>query len=217
MPLAAWIEISYIINKKPMTAGWRIVMKIGITGGIGSGKSTVTDYLTEKGYDVIDCDKLARDIVEPGSPVLEKLAESLGTDILMADGSLDRDKTARIVFNDEKKREILNSITHTEIYDIIDERVASDPEKVHFIDAALMFETGSDKMMDVVWLVTCRDDIRKKRIALRDNMDEDMIDARIKSQMAEELKKEKADEILDNSGTREELYAGVEKLLEKYI
>lgn len=192
-------------------------MKIGITGGIGSGKSTVTDYLISKGYEVIDCDKLARDIVEPGSVVLDELVRAFGADILRDDGTLDRKKTAQIVFKDEEKRAVLNSITHTAIYDIIDERVAAAPNDLHFIDAALMFETGSDKQMDKVWLVTCRDDIRKKRIAIRDNMEEDMIDARIRSQMPEELKKEKADEILDNSGTVEELYAGVERLLEKYV
>ena len=192
-------------------------MKIGITGGIGSGKSTVTDYLISKGYEVIDCDKLARDIVEPGSVVLDELVRAFGADILRDDGTLDREKTAQIVFKDEEKRAVLNSITHTAIYDIIDERVAAAPNALHFIDAALMFETGSDKQMDKVWLVTCRDDIRKKRIAIRDNMEEDMIDARIRSQMPEELKKEKADEILDNSGTVEELYAGVERLLEKYV
>ena len=192
-------------------------MKIGITGGIGSGKSTVTDYLISKGYEVIDCDKLARDIVEPGSVVLDELVRAFGADILRDDGTLDREKTAQIVFKDEEKRAVLNSITHAAIYDIIDERVAAAPNALHFIDAALMFETGSDKQMDKVWLVTCRDDIRKKRIAIRDNMEEDMIDARIRSQMPEELKKEKADEILDNSGTVEELYAGVERLLEKYV
>lgn len=192
-------------------------MKIGITGGIGSGKSTVTDYLISKGYEVIDCDKLARDIVEPGSVVLDELVRAFGADILRDDGTLDREKTAQIVFKDEEKRAVLNSITHAAIYDIIDERVAAAPKAIHFIDAALMLETGSDKQMDKVWLVTCRDDIRKKRIAICDNMDEDMIDARIRSQMPEELKKEKADEILDNSGTVEELYAGVERLLEKYV
>ena len=78
-----------------------------------------------------------------------------------------------------------------------------------------MFETGSDKMMDEVWLVTCRDDVRKKRIALRDNMDEDMIDARIASQMPDEEKRSMTDFVLDNSGSVEDLYLEVDKLLER--
>lgn len=190
-------------------------MKIGITGGIGSGKSTVSDYLESKGYEIIDCDKLARTVVEKGSPALEKLVEKLGGGILDEDGSLDRQATADIVFHDEEKRRILNSVTHQAIYDIIDEKVAADPDGLHFIDAALMFETGSDKMMDEVWLVTCRDDVRKKRIALRDNMDEDMIDARIASQMPDEEKRSMTDFVLDNSGSVEDLYLEVDKLLER--
>lgn len=190
-------------------------MKIGITGGIGSGKSTVSDYLESKGYEIIDCDKLARTVVEKGSPALEKLVEKLGSGILDEDGSLDRQATADIVFHDEEKRRILNSVTHQAIYDIIDEKVAADPDGLHFIDAALMFETGSDKMMDEVWLVTCRDDVRKKRIALRDNMDEDMIDARIASQMPDEEKRSMTDFVLDNSGSVEDLYLEVDKLLER--
>ena len=93
--------------------------------------------------------------------------------------------------------------------------MAADPDGLHFIDAALMFETGSDKMMDEVWLVTCRDDVRKKRIALRDNMDEDMIDARIASQMPDEEKRNMTDFVLDNSGSVEDLYLEVDKLLER--
>jgi dephospho-CoA kinase len=167
-------------------------MKIGITGGIGSGKSTVSEYLESKGYEIIDCDKLARQVVEKGSPALEKLAAEFGADILDGEGNLDRQKTADIVFHDEEKRQLLNSITHGAIYDIIDEKVAADPEGLHFIDAALMFETGMDEQMDEVWLVTCREDVRKKRIALRDNMDEEMIEARIKSQMPDEIKRARA-------------------------
>lgn len=192
-------------------------MKIGITGGIGSGKSTVTDHLTDKGYEVIDCDKLARQVVEKGSDTLKKLAVALGEEILAGDGSLDREATAKIVFADEEKRETLNAITHGAIYDIINRKIEETPDNVHFIDAPLLFESGLNKEMDAVWVVTCRDDVRKERIALRDNMDEEMIQARIDSQMDDREKTALADEVLDNSGTKEELYARVEELLEKYV
>ena len=192
-------------------------MKIGITGGIGSGKSTVTKCIIEKGYEVIDCDKLARQVVEKGSDTLKKIAVALGDEVLAEDGSLDREKTAKIVFNDDAKRETLNTITHGAIYDIINRKIEEAPDDIHFIDAPLLFEAGLDKDMDTVWVVTCRDDIRRQRIAIRDDMDEEMIQARIDSQMADSEKTALADEVLDNSGSKEELYARVEELLEKYI
>lgn len=192
-------------------------MKIGITGGIGSGKSTVTKYLVKKGYEVIDCDKLARQVVEKGSPALGKLAEAFGTGILDEEGNLNRAATAELVFHDEEKREQLNSITHSAIYDIIDSIVSEKPDGLFFIDAPLLFESGMEKDMDVVWLVSCRDDVRVRRIEQRDGMDAEMIQARIASQMSEDEKRRKAGEILDNSGTREELYEQVERLLEKYL
>ena len=192
-------------------------MKIGITGGIGSGKSTVTKYLVKKGYEVIDCDKLARQVVEKGSPALSEIVQAFGSDILDEEGNLNRSATAELVFHDDSKREILNSITHRAIYDIIDRKVSERPDGSYFIDAPLLFESGMEKDLDVVWLVSCRDDVRIKRIEQRDGMAEDMIQARIASQMDEEEKKMKAGEILDNSGTREELYDQVERLLEKYL
>ena len=194
-------------------------MRIGITGGIGAGKSTATDYLTEKGYTVIDCDKVAREIVEPGAPALEKLTEAFGPDILTEDGALDRQKTAEIVFSDPEKRKTLDDITHAAIYDIIEERAAAaeragkDPV---FVDAALIFESGLDKELDSVWVVTADEDIRKKRVAARDGMAPGMIEKRMKSQMPEEERKTRAGEVLDNSGMREELYRQIEGLLEKY-
>ena len=85
-----------------------------------------------------------------------------------------------------------------------------------FIDAALIFESGLDKELDAVWVVTADEEIRKRRVALRDGMDEDMIENRMKSQMSEEERKSRADEVLDNSGAREDLYGQVDRLLEKY-
>ena len=191
-------------------------MKIGLTGGIGAGKSTVTDYLIEKGYKVIDCDKAAREVVEPGMPALGGLVSEFGDGILAEDGSLDREKTAELVFSDPEKRKKLDDITHSAIYDIIEERAKEAGEGPVFIDAALIFESGLDRELDSVWVVTCDEETRKKRVALRDGMDEDMIEKRMKSQMPEEERIRRADEVLDNSGGVEELRAQVDDLLEKY-
>ena len=191
-------------------------MRIGLTGGIGAGKSTATDYLVEKGYKVIDCDKVAREVVEPGAPALAALAEAFGPEILDEDGALDREATAKIVFADPEKRKKLDDITHSAIYDIIEERSKGHEDGLVFIDAALIFESGLDKELDAVWVVTADEEIRKRRVALRDGMDEDMIENRMKSQMSEEERKSRADEVLDNSGAREDLYGQVDRLLEKY-
>ena len=122
-------------------------MKIGITGGIGSGKSTVTKYLVKKGYEVIDCDKLARQVVEKGSPALGKLAEAFGTGILDEEGNLNRAATAELVFHDEEKREQLNSITHSAIYDIIDSIKKSVKGVIH------EYNSGSDSHYELELLM----------------------------------------------------------------
>lgn len=191
-------------------------MRIGLTGGIGAGKSTVTDYLVEKGYKVIDCDRVAREIVEPGAPALAELVRAFGDGILDENGALDRAKTAEIVFSDPEKRKVLDDITHSAIYDIIEERSRGHETEPVFIDAALIFESGLDRELDAVWVVTADEDIRKKRVAARDGMDEEMIAKRMNSQMSEDERKSRADEVLDNSGAREELYEQIEGLLEKY-
>ncbi len=191
-------------------------MRIGLTGGIGAGKSTVTNYLVEKGYKVIDCDRVAREVVEPGAPALAALCEAFGDDILDESGALDREKTAKIVFSDPEKRKTLDGITHAAIYDIIEERSKGHEGSLVFIDAALIFESGLDRELDSVWVVTADDDIRRKRVAIRDNMDEEMIANRMKSQMSEDERKERADEVIDNSGAIEDLHVQIERLLEKY-
>ena len=191
-------------------------MKIGITGGIGSGKSTVSDYLIEKGYNIIDCDILAREVVMPGTPALKKLVLAMGEEILNDKGELDRARTARIVFGDESKRKILESITHTAILEEVERRVSLNPNGINFIDAALMFETGLNEKMDQVWAVVCGDDIRIKRVMARDNATEEMVKARMASQMKDEERTKLADEILDNSKGKEELYGQIDRLLKKY-
>lgn len=191
-------------------------MKIGLTGGIGSGKSTVTDYLIERGYRVIDADKVARDITEPGSSVLEKLKAEFGSGVIRKDGSLDRKQLAAVVFADDDKRKILDSITHREIYDIIVAELNKRPDETVFADAALLFETGLDREVDMVWVVTADKDERVKRVTVRDDAEESQVLARIESQMDDEEKCRAADEVIDNSGSKEDLRKKVSELLDKY-
>ncbi len=188
-------------------------MKIGITGGIGAGKSTVTGFLERSGYEVIDCDLVSREVVEPGSPVLGKLADELGEEILDGSGGLDREKTARIVFSDPEKRKTLDRITHSAMYDIIMERAENAWSDPVFIDAALIFETGLDKVLDEVWVVTASEEVRAERVASRDGMPREMIEKRMESQMSEEERKARADRVIDNSGSVEDLYGKIRGML----
>ena len=190
--------------------------KIGITGGIGSGKSTVSEYLIKEGYDIIDCDKIARDIVTPEFGLLKKLALIIGPEILNQDGTLNREKTSEIVFASDEKRKLLNDITHEAIRDIILQRFQNALSDPIFVDAALLFETGFADELDVIWMVKADESLRKKRVFERDETDIENIEARMNAQMDDGEKEKLADEIIDNSGSKEELFKHIEELLKKY-
>lgn len=190
--------------------------KIGITGGIGSGKSTVSEYLIKEGYDIIDCDKIARDIVTPEFGLLKKLALIIGPEILNQDGTLNREKTSEIVFASDEKRKLLNDITHEAIRDIMLQRFQNASSDPIFVDAALLFETGFADELDVIWMVKADESLRKKRVFERDETDIENIEARMNAQMDDGEKAKLADEIIDNSGSKEELFKHIEELLKKY-
>jgi len=193
---------------------------IGVTGGIGAGKSTVSDYLIQKGFPVIDADKIAREITEPGSDVLEKLANSFGDEILQTDGRLNRKKLGALVFADSDKKLKLDEITHRAILQrMLSDIAQGEAEGIHkvmFFDAALLFETGLQSYADNIWLVDSKDDIRVERLKQRDQLTEEEIYKRIKNQMSREEKLRRADVVLDNSKDKEALYLQIDKLLKDY-
>lgn len=192
---------------------------IGLTGGIGSGKSTVSDILKEQGIPVVDGDRIAREVVEPHRPAYEKIVRAFGTEVLQQDGTLNRKRIGEIVFSDPEKLSILNSITHKEIYRVILERLESLKETgtaLVFLDVALLFETGFDQLTDRVWVVDAPDAVRVERIQKRDGLKKEEILKRIQSQMSRELRNSKGNLILDNSTSREELKAQILQELKKY-
>lgn len=192
---------------------------IGLTGGIGSGKSTVTDYLIARGFHVLDADKIAREIVLPGSEMLIQLASVFGKAIIMPDGSLDRKKLGAIVFSDAEKKETLDGLMHTRILELIHDRILQYREesvhKVIFIDAPLLFETGLDKSVSETWVIDVDEETRIKRIMERDGLKKEDIAMRISNQMTRDEKNMRADVILDNTGDQETLYQQIEQLLQK--
>lgn len=193
---------------------------IGLTGGIGAGKSTVSDYLLDKGFTVIDADKIARSMTEKGSETLQALTEAFGEDILFTDGCLDRKKLAAIVFSDEKKRLVLEELTTKKVVQIVEEKITGLQEEGYeapvFIDAPLLFESGADKLCDAVWLVDASIDIRIRRVMARDDVTSEEVKRRILNQMSSSEKIARSTDIIDNSKGKEALYEQVERLLERY-
>jgi dephospho-CoA kinase len=196
------------------------MLKVGLTGSIAVGKSFVLSVLGELGCHVLDADQTARDVVKAGTPGLEHIVREFGNDILAGDGELDRKKMGAIVFGDENKRKLLNSIVHPLVIEAQDrwiaEREETDPGGIAVIDAALMIESGGYKRLDKLVVVWCEAAIQLKRLMLRDNLTREEAQKRVDSQMPQEEKKRFADHLIDTSDgfedTREQV-VGVFELL----
>ena len=193
---------------------------IGLTGGIGSGKSTVTAYLSEKGYAVIDADKIAREIVVPGAPALNELVSAFGREILKVDGTLDRKKLGGIVFGDKAARERINEITHGGILKIMKERIerlaGSGYNSIVFLDIPLLFETDPAELTAVIeqiWVVDADDEIRVRRIMERDGVSRDDVLKIMNNQMSTAEKRKRAHVVIENSGSVGELYKKLDELI----
>ncbi len=189
---------------------------IGITGGIGSGKTTASEYLKSRGFHVIDADRIGHEIMQPGMPVLIELAMVFGGDILDDNGVLNRKKLAEAAFADPQNKKMLDSITHKEIFEEIRRRmdILSDQGvKIVFLDAALLFETGLENTCEQTWLIDAEDKIRIKRAMDRDGSTRDQVLARLKNQMSSEEKRKRASHIIDNSGDLEQLYKQLDVLI----
>jgi dephospho-CoA kinase len=186
---------------------------IGITGGIGSGKSTVADLFRKRGFHVIDADGIARDVVKPGSELLLKITTHFGKDILNRDGSLNREKLASIVFQNEKEREYLEQILHPKIISQIIIQIEKADEKTVIIVVPLLIESGMDKLCDLVIVVIADVETRMTRIEKRNTVDRDEIISRINAQISDTERSENADIIIDNNSDMNELARQVDKVI----
>lgn len=192
---------------------------IGITGGIGTGKSTVSNYLRQKGCLIIDADDISRKMTGKGGEALESIREAFGNGIFFDDGSLNRKKLGEIVFSDPIKLQILERITTEvvvkKITNTLEELKNNKFGGVVVIDAPLLFECGMENIADENWLVSADMNIRVSRIMERDGLSEQKIIERINSQMPEDEKKKLADIFLNNSGSIESLYGQIDRLIER--
>ena len=193
------------------------MINIAITGGIGAGKSTVTDHLIAKGYTVIDADRMSREMTGPGGKAMPYILEHFGPDFINEDGSLNRAAMRSLVFQAPRYKEILEEGTTRVVLEDIEKiktEKAESGEKALFFDIPLLFETHQENNYDKVWVVTADYDIRKKRVMERDHIDDAIIDLIMGSQSEEEHKVRSADVVFYNNGTIGELLDSVDKALD---
>lgn len=187
---------------------------VGLTGGIGSGKSTVAEMLVKLGAQLIDADKLAREVVRAGTPAWQEIVDWLGPDILLPDSSLNRKRLGELVFSDPEARARLDQITHPCIGAALRQALAASASagaELVVIDVPLLFEVGWDKLTDETWVVYVDETTQLERLMTRDNLSRRESAARIDSQMSLKDKVRLADVVIDNSNdtgsTREQVEA----------
>lgn len=179
------------------------MLKVGLTGGIATGKSYVLGVFAESGCDVLDADVTARQVVEPGQPALREIIDHFGSRILALDGRLDRAKLGEIIFNDAEQREKLNSIVHPRVYEAqahwLAEVERRHPNAIAIIDAALLIETGSYRRFDRLVVVHCDPQTQLARLMARNQLSTQEAAARIAAQMPSAEKLKYADYSIDTS------------------
>ena len=197
------------------------MLRIAVTGGIGSGKTAVTDYLESKGYPVIDADRISRAMTASGGKAIPEIRRLFGDEFIKKDGSMDRDKMRSLVYNDEIAMKKLEECTTKVVIRDIDEllgKLEAENEPVVFIAAPLLFEQGgSSDDYDAVWLVVADEEIKINRIFLRDSLDKDSVSAIMERQLSDGEKTKLSTDILENNDSLESLYDRVDDLLLRYL
>ncbi|MGG1689478.1 dephospho-CoA kinase [Heyndrickxia ginsengihumi] len=192
---------------------------IGLTGGIASGKSTVSSMLKSKGFTIIDADIAARKVVEKGEQAYTKIIEAFGRTILHENGSIDRKKLGEIVFNDEKKRQLLNGIIHPEIRACMlreKEDAVKKGKQTVILDIPLLFENKLEWMVNRTILVYVDDHIQLERLMLRNHFSEQEAKSRIQAQMPLIKKRALADKVINNNGSMTNALKQLEQIIHEW-
>lgn len=193
------------------------MLKVGLTGGMGSGKSTVARRFAELGAVIIDADQIARDVVEPGEPALAELAEAFGEGILLDDGSLNRGELAKRAFVSAEKTELLNSITHPRIEQRTEEQFNAAGDAIIVFDSPLLIEMGQSEAQDLVVVVHTPVEVRLDRLVESRGVDREDAKQSIAKQISDDKRLQFADVVLENSGTEEDLVRQVDRIWERII
>jgi len=176
-------------------------MKVGLTGGIGSGKSTIAGFLRNWGAEVIDSDQVARAVVDPGQPAYADIVREFGSHILNADGAIDRGRLGELVFNDDARREKLNQIVHPRVRERWQARAAElesrSPATVVVTMIPLLYETAAEGEFDAVLVVACSPEAQSARLRAR-GLNDEQIRARVRAQLPTPVKMERADFVIWN-------------------
>jgi dephospho-CoA kinase len=192
------------------------MLKVGLTGGIATGKSYVLGVLRELGCEVIDADTLAHQAIEPGKPAYQDIVAEFGPEVLHEDGTINRAALGALVFTDADKRARLNAIVHPRVFESqaawLAEVAARDPHAIAVVDAALMVETGSYKRFDKLVVVYCEPQLQLERLMARNNLSREQTEARIKAQLPSEEKLKVADYVINTSLSFEDTRHQVEAL-----
>ena len=187
-------------------------MVVGITGGIGCGKSSVTDLLKKLNVDIVDADIIARKIVEPGKFALKKIVEYFGTEILLADGSLDRAQLRVIIFSEKEKKDWLEELLHPLIKDEIRAQIKLASSKYVVLSSALLLETRQKDLVDIVVVVDIPETLQIERTTLRDGNSSELVKKIINSQLKRDERLSRADIVIDNSGSLDKLQLKLKEL-----
>ena len=189
---------------------------IGITGGIASGKSTVTNFLREKGFQVVDADSVVHQLQKPGGRLYQLLVHHFGQEIILENGELNRPLLASLIFSNPEEREwskqIQGEIIREELATLRDQLAQT--EEIFFMDIPLLFEQDYVSWFDETWLVYVDRDVQVKRLMKRDHLSKDEAESRLATQWSLEKKKDLANHILDNNGNQNQLLNQVHILLE---
>ncbi|MDF8366000.1 dephospho-CoA kinase [Weissella paramesenteroides] len=193
------------------------MFKLGLTGGIATGKTTISNYLKTKGIPVLDADEYARKVVEPGTPGLTDIVNTFGKQVLQSDGSLNRKLLGQIIFNDMTARQKLNDITHPRIQQMMTDelqKLAKGKTPLVILDIPLLLENHNIAGADSIMVVTVPESIQLNRLMQRNNLTKEEAQRRIDAQMPLSEKEKLADFIVDNSGTIANTLTQVDKVIQ---
>lgn len=192
-------------------------LTVGVTGGIGSGKSALTDRLATKGIDIVDADIVAREVVDIGTPALNAIAERFGSDILLENGALNRAALRKIVFENPEQRQWLETLTHPLIGESIAHQLATSEGPYVVLSSPLLLEGSQKNFVEHVVVVDVPEETQLQRTMSRDDNSEELVRSIMAAQLPRDERRSKADTIVDNSGSLNDLNEAADALHEKLL